>query len=302
MSLTRVDRDELLTALYTTGEDPPFQTFLRSFRRRVDARLTVLVGRSQYEVWTVLFSPINRSLAELDLPKLLQMRPDRVYAFADIAPNSTLEGRLVRSTHELGDQWLIAVDSKRGFAAVDSALMSELSPHLGIAGNNVARLQLGHMREAACAATLARCGVGWSLLDAGGGLIAGVAPPTSPRRRAALAEAASGGAEIVPFGEVIAFPFANASPVDDAALALFRIPPRPIGRAAAFARIYGVPLSEARLAIAMAEGASIKEAATALGITQKTARYYTKRLYAATSARGQADLIRLIWSGIIALA
>lgn len=56
------------------------------------------------------------------------------------------------------------------------------------------------------------------------------------------------------------------------------------------------------MAVALAEGASIVEAAAMLGITEQTARHYSKRLYAATGTRGQAELVRLVWSSVAALA
>ena len=43
------------------------------------------------------------------------------------------------------------------------------------------------------------------------------------------------------------------------------------------------------------------EAAEELGLTVETARNYSKKIYAKTDARGHADLVRVILSGVIAL-
>jgi DNA-binding CsgD family transcriptional regulator len=60
--------------------------------------------------------------------------------------------------------------------------------------------------------------------------------------------------------------------------------------------------SEARLALALSRGMSIAEAAEELGLTVESARTYSKRIYAKTSARGQADLVRFIHRSVLAIA
>ena len=60
-------------------------------------------------------------------------------------------------------------------------------------------------------------------------------------------------------------------------------------------------LQEARLALHISRGVTIREAAALLGLTHETTRLYSKRSYAKTGTRGQADLVRLILASIIAL-
>jgi DNA-binding CsgD family transcriptional regulator len=60
--------------------------------------------------------------------------------------------------------------------------------------------------------------------------------------------------------------------------------------------------SEARLALALSRGMSIAEAAFDLGLTVESARTYSKRIYAKTGARGQADLVRFIHRSVLAMA
>ena len=69
-------------------------------------------------------------------------------------------------------------------------------------------------------------------------------------------------------------------------------------RAEAVAVLYGLKPTEARLAVAIASGASIKEAAIRLGMTEQTARTYVKRILQKTGVRRQADLVQLITSGL----
>ena len=59
---------------------------------------------------------------------------------------------------------------------------------------------------------------------------------------------------------------------------------------------------EARLALALSRGMSIAEAAQELGLTVESARTYSKRIYAKTAARGQADLVRFIHRSVLAIA
>jgi len=66
--------------------------------------------------------------------------------------------------------------------------------------------------------------------------------------------------------------------------------------------LFGLLPSEARLAWAMAQGLSIAQAAQELDLTVETARNYSKKIYAKTGARGQADLVRTILTGVLALA
>jgi len=301
MTLGRIDGGELLTALYAVGTDAPFALFLERFRRRVGGALAALVEHRGRGGWTIRFAADRDVAAALPLDRtaLTVMRPGRVYDLAEV-DSMAGAGRLVRSGSAAGDQWLAAFGGGRGFSAADSVLMADLSPHVAIACDTLARLDDAREEAAAAGAALARGGIGWALLDIGGGRVAGAAPPASPRDRATLADAVAGGAPLAVGGEAVAVP----PPADTgaAALALFRTPTQPINRARAFAAAHGLSLPEARLATALADGASIAGAARMLGITEATARFYSKRLYAATGTTGQADLVRLVWTGVAALA
>ena len=66
--------------------------------------------------------------------------------------------------------------------------------------------------------------------------------------------------------------------------------------------LFDLTPAEARLAWSLSQGASIAEAARLHGLTLETARYYSKRIYAKTGARGQVDLVRNILTGVLALA
>ena len=66
--------------------------------------------------------------------------------------------------------------------------------------------------------------------------------------------------------------------------------------------VFQLTPSEARLAWSMAQGLSIAEAAAEHGLTVETARNYSKKIYAKTGARGQADLVRHVLTSVLAIA
>jgi DNA-binding CsgD family transcriptional regulator len=65
------------------------------------------------------------------------------------------------------------------------------------------------------------------------------------------------------------------------------------------AQLFNLLPSEARLALALARGLSIAEAAAELNLTEGSARVYSKRIYAKMGARGNADMILSIHRSIL---
>lgn len=68
------------------------------------------------------------------------------------------------------------------------------------------------------------------------------------------------------------------------------------------AQMFGLLPSESRLALALGRGLSIAEAASHLGLTQESARTYSKKIYAKMGARGQPDLVRFIHRSVLRIA
>ena len=67
-------------------------------------------------------------------------------------------------------------------------------------------------------------------------------------------------------------------------------------------QLFSLTDNEARLALAITQGRSIAEAAAELNLALETARNYSKRIYAKTGTRGQADLVRVILASVLALS
>ena len=62
--------------------------------------------------------------------------------------------------------------------------------------------------------------------------------------------------------------------------------------------LFGLSPVEADLAIKLAEGASLAEAAGLLNISENTARTYSKRIYSKTGTNRQAELVQLILASV----
>jgi len=60
------------------------------------------------------------------------------------------------------------------------------------------------------------------------------------------------------------------------------------------AALFGLTVSESRLAAAMAQGLNLDEAAMECGVTKSTARTYLKNIFSKTGATRQAELVRKI--------
>ena len=73
-------------------------------------------------------------------------------------------------------------------------------------------------------------------------------------------------------------------------------------RAGQLSDLFGLNASESRLALSLCRGRTIAEAAAEASLTIETARSYSKSIYAKTGARGQADLVRIVLTGLAPLA
>lgn len=64
-------------------------------------------------------------------------------------------------------------------------------------------------------------------------------------------------------------------------------------------RLYGLSPSETRLACALADGASLQEAAKAQSVQEQTARSYLKQIFAKTETKRQGELVQLMLKSAI---
>lgn len=67
-------------------------------------------------------------------------------------------------------------------------------------------------------------------------------------------------------------------------------------------QLFKLSLNEAKLALALARGLSIADAAQELELTLETTRTYSKKIYAKVGAKGQVDLVRIIHRSLLRIA
>jgi DNA-binding CsgD family transcriptional regulator len=245
--------------------------------------------------------------------------------------------RVVRVTvGGAADAWVLLVREREDFSAAATALLSTLAPHLASALRTLVVLMDQRTRLALSESALARLGIGQMVFDGTGRVMAAdpVAeavlsflpePGTAPGRRLQLlpdvarmldqacSDLAAGRAEQrilcidahvrrnlllrrsdLELSEPAALP---------AVIGTLRVDRREDAAAAArvIAHQFGLSDREAALAHALSLGESLVEAGRSLHLTDETTRNYSKRIYAKTGARGQADLVRLLLTSLMTL-
>jgi DNA-binding CsgD family transcriptional regulator len=224
--------------------------------------------------------------------------------------------------------WLVLLHDRHDFGAGDSALLSSLAPHFALALAMLMEMRALRLRATIAEDALTLIGVGQAILDADGRVVladsiaqeeldiqstgrAQIRAGAAQALNAAcleLSKASPAARRTVRFDERLGKDMLlRRAPVDVGAalsggysVGLVRQPRRENAASAArvAAATLGLSTREAALAEAISQGRSIIEAGAQLQLTQETARNYTKRIYAKTGANGQADLVRLLLTGL----
>lgn len=231
--------------------------------------------------------------------------------------------------------WLRAARAGADFGAAAASILSSMAPHLAIALRSHAWAARVRQRAALSERMERLAGLGWIAFDVGGPVLdlsagarhllarmGGMRPVPGdrlalpdPAASRALAEAIDRAAM---GGEATAMPLASdprvelrLRPVEGdgpahgaAVLGILRSGDGLDAEATVqpLMQLYGLSRSEARLAAHLAAGATLAGAAAAMGLTIETARNYSKRVFEKTGTRGQADLIRLVLTGVAPLS
>lgn len=259
------------------------------------------------------------------------LRTNRIYGFSELCDNAGLatsgadsllerarigDARLIRiPMNPQGSIWVSLLHERQAFQAADSALLAALAPAIRLASHTLFSIGLFKARMDAAETALARLGIGQAILD-GQGLPLAADPawqnqqpmPQVMDGEMATACAALSNADERDFiflpnqktGRPILLrpvgqgrdPFTQPA----VAVASYRLP-HGISMEfleCAIAATFGLTPRESALAARLAKGHSLSESGELLGLTVETVRNYSKRIYAKTAARGQADLIRMI--------
>lgn len=230
---------------------------------------------------------------------------------------------------------IAAREGEASFRAADSACLSMLAPHLAQAASSWLRL-CAERRRARLWSGIARAfGAGWLLLDAQARVLDHDAqaarilesrptpgplqcgsrlklphPATERMLSQALAMRRAAPTERYDIVRLVDGPpldlllgpvpvaLEQDCPGSAVALGLLRGDNDQAPSPHLLARALGISPSEARLALALAQGMSLAEAATALGLTIETARSYTRRIYARTGLGGQGALVAAVLGSV----
>lgn len=341
MRIPALGETELLVPLHEgVFEQPLWQTFLARLRAASGADGAGILVRGAEAVELVTGELPRGALARLvaDNPGL---RDGRVYDLAelDAGEQPAFGGlRLLHLTAPGEIAATLVLSAARPLSAAVGSLLAALAPHVRVALHSLAALERERARAELSEGVIARMNFGWISLDRQCRIVDCNAPaervlrlsgllrrgpydrlvPSSPvldRELVALVHDCAGNPEMRPHALNLSHdPWIDllVTPVRVAgigtggqAVALVYLRGDRTSQAARheqLAELFQLTPAEARFAWSMAQGLSIAEAAAEHGLTTETARYYSKRVYAKTGARGQADLVRHILTGVLALA
>lgn len=327
MALSRTDQAELVLPLFEDlSSDAPWDRFLVRLMARTGADRAQLLesdGRAALaRRWRQAVpersaaDPASETRALGGPPAAL--RPNRVYALdelrligeppaqaAALAAAGIDDARLIRIRGADVSVWIILMIARGCFDAADGALLANLAPSVAAAAAQQTAMALLRARLAAAEDTLMLLGVGQAVLEPDGAVL--VADPLWQSTHPALtvrqgsASLAPGERRVVTTGSCPVLLRALAG--SNRTVASFRLdpPPLPANAAAILERTLDLSAREAMLAALLAHGWSLIEAGRHLRLTDETARNYSKRIYAKTGARGQADLVRRVLTGLAPL-
>ncbi|MEC3909428.1 LuxR family transcriptional regulator [Sphingobium sp. CR2-8] len=235
------------------------------------------------------------------------------------------------------DAQMLLVREREDFSAAAVATLSSIAPHLTVALKTLAALIEQRLQVALAQSALQRLGIGQMAFDATGRVMAADThanslmafapePPPVPGRRLQLIPAVShaleNACEAIASGRLTSVPL----PLDthgglwillrkaDLLLEQPCAVPTAVGALRTYKRenaakahhaiamIHNLSRNEASLAHQLSLGETIVDAGRNLRLTPETSRSYSKRIYAKTGASNQADLVRLILTGLAPLS
>lgn len=255
-----------------------------------------------------------------------------------VIPAKYRYARIIRVQEPSGyNAWIVIARQNPDFAGGDSARLSAAAPHFSIALRTFAAIERERLNMQISNQAIESLNFGWITLDQNGviidldrqaeGLISkagairrsvqGKLQPASRDAQGQLAKllrdisaGKSPPATAIhlsdnPWLDMLVTPPKNPAQMGSAPAALIAYihgdqqPGQE--RVEQISGLFGLTNQEAKLALALSRGRSIAESASDQNISVHTARLYSKRIYAKTDTRGQADLVRLILSSIMAL-
>ena len=276
------------------------------------------------------------------LPELLRAGDPRHDAYREqlLSPSGMNILRIMRVVEASGvSAWLTLSRRKREFTPEDDALMAELAPYLRAALTSYIALERERITASVANEAVRRMNFGWLTLDAEGRildvdahgetlladskiLIRGRGDKLAARDTAVERDIAAAVKALIadprarPRAIVLSRePWLDMLLVKAAKVGSGATRPAPTlvayvhsdqgssaDRREQLGQLFDLTPRQASLALALSRGMSIAEAAAELGLSVESARTYSKRIYAKTGARGQADLVRFVHRSVLTIA
>ncbi|MFA6219421.1 MAG: helix-turn-helix transcriptional regulator [Erythrobacter sp.] len=342
MRIPNLGETELLVPLHDgMFEQPMWQTFLRRLKRASGGELALLRLRTPGSRDELVLSDGDAGgVARLLGEAMREGRTYALSELVDAGGGGNLPAdlRAIRLRDPSGLEAWLAVGSSAPLDAEHSSLLAALAAHLRVALRVLASLEQEKARASMSADAFRRMNFGWiavdercrivdcdpqaeRFLERSGSLRRGPYDrlvPSSPAVDRQLTALVRGFAADQrhrpralnlsrdPWIDVLVSPMRLDSLTGDrravAVIYLRGDRSSSADRHEQLVDLFDLTPAEARLAWSLSQGLSIAEAAAQHGLTLETARYYSKRIYAKTGARGQVDLVRNILAGVLALA
>ncbi|MFN2099757.1 helix-turn-helix transcriptional regulator [Altererythrobacter sp. MF3-039] len=314
-----------------------WQTFLSRLRSATGAESALILLEGAGDRIVLESGEARASGIERWLDPQPSLREGRVYSGEELGANAAGTFRLMRTRRSEGISATLAL-ADGDFDASVSSLLTLLLPHLEVALRTFAEIEREKARSAVSEGVASRMNFGWITLDQRGrivdcnpaaertlqvsGLLARGAydrlVPSSAmldRELSAIVRECSGNPDVRPRAlnlshdpwiELLVSPvrFEGLGAGGQAVAVVYLRGDRSsqADRREQLVDLFQLTPGEARVAWSMAQGLSIAEAAEEHGLTIETARFYSKKIYAKTGARGQSDLVRNILTSVLALA
>lgn len=239
---------------------------------------------------------------------------------------------------EKANGWLMVSRAEGSFSAADGALLSALGPHLATVLRNYVLVENLRLRANMAELALSRAGGGWMLLSRDARII-DVDPGLSPlleqiglsgemkgerlhlphaQARAFVVQAAQDFAadpkaaaraftmNEEPHVDALLMPTGENAQATTAGAVAMMLCRTPVGqrsdRRPLLQQLYGLSRRESELALKLADGLPLTHAASAMGVTDETARGYLKAIFAKMDCHSQTELVRRLFSSAVNFA
>ena len=337
MPISRTDHDDLVLPLFSgLTNDLPWDEFLRRLMARVGADRVMLLSRHGGEgdgaltIEHAVGLDIDPGAGEPELKVLNSiagtLRLNRVYGIEELLDFSDRgarehqrklldrarigDARLIRIGSADMSRWIVIIASREEFTAADGALLSALAPAVAAATLQLAAIDVLRRRSEAAEDALGLLGISQASVNGRGEVLASDPRWESGPVPTFPVEQIEAGRALRPRCVAIAGRtperhfLVRPSPREGELLICIRkaVDPMPEAMAAIIEHTLGLSRREASLAALLCHRRSIVEAGRELKLTAETARNYSKRIYAKTRTRGQADLVRKILASVAVLA